>query len=65
MGEDIIDYIGLVEKDPSNLSPLYIQTVNHIIQTISEELKHIDVLQLPRLKYILSKGQSFATYEID
>lgn len=35
-GEDIIDYVGLIEKDPSGLGKLFVDTVNHIIQSVHE-----------------------------
>lgn len=55
----------MIEKDPSSLGPLYVDTVNNIIQTVSEGLEAIDVLELPFLKAMLAKGQSFGAYNID
>lgn len=55
----------MIEKDPSSFGKLLIETVNHIILTATEELYAIDPLQLPYLKYVLTKAQSFGVYYID
>ncbi len=55
----------MVEKDPTQLTPLYRETVQLIVDTLGEELDSIDPLQLPYLQSVLSKARKYAVYNID